>query len=201
MLSQPAFKTKAKLALSGRPLVSAGCTRCCGAYPGMKWLWFKPQFSTTYLPPKARDIFSLSLPFLICKGRIDSINCIRSHEARGSASLLSSPERGQGPQDTLKKDYRGLSRVAAALNHPMDYSPSGSMVHGILQTRILELGCHSVLQGIFLTQGSNWSLQHCRQILYRHLAKYRLLKNGPSIFSDFDSPSSKCLEALVPSLD
>ena len=37
--------------------------------------------------------------------------CMR--EARGSASLLSSPERGQGPQDTLKKDYRGLSRVAA----------------------------------------------------------------------------------------
>ena len=35
--------------------------------------------------------------------------------ARGerSPSLLSSPERGQGPQDTLKKDYRGLSRVAA----------------------------------------------------------------------------------------
>ena len=37
--------------------------------------------------------------------------CMR--EARGSASLLSSPERGQGPQDTLKNDYRGLSRVAA----------------------------------------------------------------------------------------
>ena len=41
--------------------------------------------------------------------------CMR--EARGSASLLSSPERGQGPQDTLKKDYRGLSRVAAGNPH------------------------------------------------------------------------------------
>ena len=41
--------------------------------------------------------------------------CMR--EVRGSASLLSSPERGQGPQDTLKKDYRGLSRVVAGNPH------------------------------------------------------------------------------------
>ena len=33
--------------------------------------------------------------------------------ARGSASLLSSHGRGIGPQDTLKKDSRGLSQVAA----------------------------------------------------------------------------------------
>ena len=41
--------------------------------------------------------------------------CMR--EARGSASLLSSPERGQGPQDTLQQDYRSLSRVAAENPH------------------------------------------------------------------------------------
>ena len=28
------------------------------------------------------------------------------------------------------------------------------------------VGCHSLLQGIFLTQGSNLGLLHCRQILY-----------------------------------
>ena len=28
------------------------------------------------------------------------------------------------------------------------------------------VGCHSLYQGIFLTQGSNPSLPHCRQILY-----------------------------------
>ena len=33
--------------------------------------------------------------------------------AMGSASLLSSHGRGIGPQDVLKKDFRGLSRVAA----------------------------------------------------------------------------------------
>ena len=28
------------------------------------------------------------------------------------------------------------------------------------------VGCHSLLQGIFLTQGSNQGLPHCRQTLY-----------------------------------
>jgi len=46
-------------------------------------------------------------------------------------------------------------------------SPLGSSVHGILQVRInTGLGCHSFLQGIFLTQRSNSGLLHCRQILY-----------------------------------
>ena len=48
---------------------------------------------------------------------------------------------------------------------PMDCSPPGSSVHGILQGRIL--GCHFLLQMIFPTQGSNLNLLHCRQILYR----------------------------------
>ena len=33
---------------------------------------------------------------------------------------------------------------------PVDYSPPGSFVHGILQERILDI--HSLLQGIFPTQ-------------------------------------------------
>ena len=50
----------------------------------------------------------------------------------------------------------------------MDCSPPGSSVHGIFQARILGVGCHSLLQGIFLTQGSNLGLWHCRRILYHH---------------------------------
>ena len=39
---------------------------------------------------------------------------------------------------------------------PLDYSPPGSSIHGILQARILEwVASHSLLQVIFLTQGSN----------------------------------------------
>ena len=41
-----------------------------------------------------------------------------------------------------------------ALCDPMDCSLRGSSVHGILQART-GVGCHFLLQGIFLTQGSH----------------------------------------------
>ena len=40
---------------------------------------------------------------------------------------------------------------------------------GILQAKNTGVGCHTLLQGIFPTQGSNPGLPHCRQILY-HLS-------------------------------
>ena len=62
-------------------------------------------------------------------------------------------------------------------------SISGSVVsdslrlRGLPPTRLLRpwdssgqntgVGCHFFLQGIFMNQGSNWGLLHCRQILYR----------------------------------
>ena len=53
----------------------------------------------------------------------------------------------------------------------MHYSQPGFSVHGILQARILSIGvgCHSLLQGIFLIQGLNLGLLKGRQILY-HLS-------------------------------
>ena len=41
---------------------------------------------------------------------------------------------------------------------PMGCSRQGSSVHRILQARILMLGCHALLQGIFPIQGSNLRL-------------------------------------------
>ena len=40
------------------------------------------------------------------------------------------------------------------------------------------VGCHSLLQAIFPTQGSNWGLSHCRQILYHlsHQGSPRILE-------------------------
>ena len=49
----------------------------------------------------------------------------------------------------------------------MDCSLPGSSVHGILQAKNTGVGCHALLQGIFLTQELNLGLLHCRQILYR----------------------------------
>ena len=45
---------------------------------------------------------------------------------------------------------------------PKDCSLPGSSVHGILQARIL--GCHDLLQRIFLTQESNLGLPDCRLV-------------------------------------
>ena len=43
---------------------------------------------------------------------------------------------------------------------PMDCSPPGCSVHGILQARITWVGCHGLRQGMFLTQGSKRCLLH-----------------------------------------
>ena len=59
-----------------------------------------------------------------------------------------------------------VTQYCLTLCDPADCSPPGSSVHGNLQTRILEWVSHSFHQGIFMTQGSNPSLPHCRQILY-----------------------------------
>ena len=45
------------------------------------------------------------------------------------------------------------------------------------------VGCHSLLQGIFLTQGSNLGLLHCRQILY-HLSHCFYCCQVTSVVSD-----------------
>ena len=51
-----------------------------------------------------------------------------------------------------------LLQSCPTLCNPMDCSLPGSSVHGILQARILEwVGCHALLQGIFLTHGL-WDL-------------------------------------------
>ena len=46
------------------------------------------------------------------------------------------------------------------LHDPMHSSWPGSSVHGLLQTRNTGVGCHALLQGIFLNQGSNPRLSH-----------------------------------------
>ena len=51
--------------------------------------------------------------------------------------------------------------------NPIDCNLAGSSVHGDFPGKNVGAGCHAVLQGIFPTQGSNPSLPHCRQILYK----------------------------------
>ena len=61
-----------------------------------------------------------------------------------------------------------------ALFHPWNFSGKSTGV-----------GCHFLLQGIFLTQGSNPGLPHCRQMLYRlsHQGSPHLTVNHIHVFS------------------
>ena len=60
----------------------------------------------------------------------------------------------------MKVNVRMLvAQSCLTLCNPMDCSPQDP----------LSMSCHFLLQGIFLAQGSNLGLLHCRQILY-HLS-------------------------------
>ena len=52
----------------------------------------------------------------------------------------------------------------------MDCGQPGSFVHGNFPGKNTLVGCHFIFQGIFLTQGSNLGLLHCRQVLLHHLS-------------------------------
>ena len=62
-----------------------------------------------------------------------------------------------------------VTQSCPTLCNPMDCSPPGSSVHGDFPGKNTRVGCHFLLQGIFLTEGSNLlSLVFCtgRQVLY-----------------------------------
>ena len=70
---------------------------------------------------------------------------------------------------SLRKTVRVCMRVCSVISdpcNPMGCSPPGSPVPGTPQERILEWVAISSSRRIFLTQGSNLSLLHCRWILY-----------------------------------
>ena len=60
-----------------------------------------------------------------------------------------------------------VTQSCPTLCNPMDRSIPGSSVDGIFQPRVAkEMGCHFLLQRIFLTQRSNPGLPYGRQTLY-----------------------------------
>ena len=68
-----------------------------------------------------------------------------------------------------KKIKGTVAQSCPTLCNPTDCNPPGSFVQGDSLGKITGVGCYALLQGIFLTQGSNPGLLHCRQILY-HLS-------------------------------
>ena len=62
-----------------------------------------------------------------------------------------------------------VAQLCPTLCDPMNHNLPGSATHGISLVKNTGVGCHSLLLGIFLTQGLNPGLLHCRWILY-HLS-------------------------------
>ena len=60
-----------------------------------------------------------------------------------------------------------VTQTCSTLCNSMDCSPPGSSVHGDSPGKTTGVGCHALLLGIFLTQGWNLDVLHCRWILYR----------------------------------
>ena len=74
-----------------------------------------------------------------------------------------------------------VAQLCPTLCDPMDCSLPGSeepLSPWNFPGKSTGVGCHFLLQGIFPTQGSNWGLPHCRQMLY-HLSHQGSLGDQP----------------------
>ena len=87
----------------------------------------------------------------------------------------------------------------------MDCSPPGSAVHTCIPCpwsspgKNTGVGSHSLLQGIFLTQGMNPGLLHCRQTLYHlsHQASPRPIKLIRKVLGLEENTNQKFSPALL----
>ena len=89
-----------------------------------------------------------------------------SRSGKEGCIVLGEENVGRGRQKGRKEL---VAQLYPALCDPMDCSLPGSSIHGDSPGKNTGVGCHSLLQGIFLTKGLNLGLLNCRQILY-HLS-------------------------------
>jgi len=140
------------------------------------------------------------LVFLIC---IEDSNMKKFKQKLESSMQIRNTSRNS-PSEQKEKWKCSCSVVSNSL-----------WLHGLQPARLLcpwkssgkniGVGCHSLLQGIFPTQGSNPGLPHCRQILYHliyqgspHLSKVCLQLLG-SYFQWWERNSflTKCTKHLL----
>ena len=94
------------------------------------------------------------------------LNWVSHLKAEGIGEGVFTENSKWGYQEGLKSESVSHSVVSDSLRlFATLCSPPGSYVHRISQART-ELDSHSLLQGIFPTQGPNPGLLHRRQILY-----------------------------------
>ena len=72
--------------------------------------------------------------------------------------------RSLGQEDSLEKEMATHSSILA-WEIPMNRGAWRAMVHGDFPGKNTGVGCHFLLQGVFLIQGLDLSLLYCRWIL------------------------------------
>ena len=83
-------------------------------------------------------------------------------EVQGHYSSHNSTKASTGLDTSLGVVVVPSLKLCPTFCDPTDHSQPGSSVHGISQARLLGVGSHSFLQGIFPTQALNPGLLHCR---------------------------------------
>ena len=95
-----------------------------------------------------------------------TLNIWHSAKAKLWGKLLIKKNKINGWQGFKERwKWKWSRSVVSDSLRPVDYSPPGSSFHGIFQAKNTGVGCHFLLQGIFLTQGLNQGFPHCRQTL------------------------------------
>ena len=95
-----------------------------------------------------------------------------------------------------------VAQSCLTLCDPMDHSPPGSSVHGIVQARILEWVATSSSRGFSQTQGLNLCplcFLHCRQILYLLSTRGSHVSSWQNISPLISSP--ECMPCVWQDLD
>ena len=114
--------------------------------------------------------------------------CLKKKKSSLSASLLfpsSQWEADRVPHPLWVCFWGYVPSVShSVMSNPIDCSPLGSSVHGILPGKNTGVGCHFLLQGIFPSQESNWGRLLCRWVLYQ-----LSLPGKPCEYTQFINPA------------
>ena len=86
----------------------------------------------------------------------EKLMCLQKMCARMSVAVLLVGAQNWPPYNVRAKSLQSC----LTLCDPVDCSLPGSSVHGNCPGKNTGVGCHALLQGIFLTQGSNPGLLH-----------------------------------------
>ena len=87
------------------------------------------------------------------------------------------------------------------LCNPMDCNPTAFSCPWDSPGKNTGVGCHFLLQGNFLTQGSNPGLPHCRQTLYRLSHKKSHLQTDVGLPLWLSGKESACIAGAIGDAD